>query len=91
MKLSRFIMGLAPALAVAALIGFAAPTLSRADDAAPAAAAAASASAASSADIAYEWSRYRLPALPGDGQPRSVLVRTRVGGRFAPMPRDAPR
>ena len=49
MKLSRFIKGLAPALAVAALIGFAAPTLSLADDAAPAAPAAAAPAAAAPA------------------------------------------
>jgi Amt family ammonium transporter len=41
MKLSRFFAGLAPALAIAALVGFAAPAPSRADDAPAAAAAAA--------------------------------------------------
>jgi Amt family ammonium transporter len=40
MKLSRFFTGLAPALAIAALIGFAAPAPSRADDATPTPAAA---------------------------------------------------
>jgi len=49
MKLSRFIKGLAPALAVAALIGFSAPAPTRADDAAPAAAPAAAAPAAPAA------------------------------------------
>jgi Amt family ammonium transporter len=49
MKLSRFIKGIAPALAVAALIGFSAPSPSRADDAAPAAAAPAAAAPAAPA------------------------------------------
>jgi Amt family ammonium transporter len=54
MKLSRFFAGLAPALAIAALIGFAAPAPSWADDAAPAAAAtpAAAAPAATAAPAA---------------------------------------
>ncbi len=46
MKLSRFITGLAPALAIAAMIGFAAPAPSSAQDATPAAAPAAAAPAA---------------------------------------------
>jgi Amt family ammonium transporter len=45
MKLSRFFAGLAPALAIAALIGFAAPAPMWADDAAPAATAAPAAAA----------------------------------------------
>jgi len=52
MKLSRLFTGLAPALAIAALIGFAAPAPSRADDAAPAATATPAAAPAAAAPAA---------------------------------------
>ena len=52
MKFSRFLTGLAPALAIAALVGFAAPGPSQAQTASPAPAAAAPAAAAPAADAA---------------------------------------
>jgi ammonium transporter, Amt family len=65
MKLSRFITGLAPALAVAALLGFAAPAPSRADDAPPAAAPAAAAPAAPAAPAAAKPPPPGVPACAG--------------------------
>jgi Amt family ammonium transporter len=65
MKLSRLIKGLAPALALAALIGFAAPAPSLADDAAPAAAPAAAAPATPAAPAAAKPAPPATPACAG--------------------------
>ncbi|MGO9770560.1 MAG: hypothetical protein ACLPSW_13585, partial [Roseiarcus sp.] len=63
MKLSRFFAGLAPALAIAALVGFAAPAPSRADDA-PAAAATPAAAPAAAAPAAAAPATAAKPAPP---------------------------
>jgi Amt family ammonium transporter len=72
MKLSRFFTGLAPALAIAALIGFSGVSPSRADDApaapaaaAPAAAAPAAAAAAAAAPAAAKPAPPATPACAG--------------------------
>src|SRR5580658_7802535 len=67
MKLSRFFTGLAPALAIAALIGFSGVSPSRADDApaAPAAAAAAPAAPAAAAPAAAKPAPPATPACAG--------------------------
>jgi ammonium transporter, Amt family len=67
MKLSRFFTGLAPALAIAALIGFSGVSPSRADDApaAPAAAAPAAAAPAAAAPAAAKPAPPATPACAG--------------------------
>ena len=76
MKLSRFFAGLAPALAIAALIGFAAPAPSWADDAAPAVAAtpAAAASAAAPAATAAPAAAAPAAAAPAAAAPAGPLA-----------------
>ena len=82
MKLSRFFTGLAPALAIAAMIGFAAPAPSRADDAPAAAPAAAAATPAAPAPAPAA-----KPAPPAD----AGLRRRRRGDRRHRQIRGGPR
>ena len=81
MNLTRFLKGLAPALAVAALIGFSAPAPSFADDATPtpaaSAPAAAAPAAAAAAAPAAAGRRRRQAAAAGDAR----LRRRRRGDR----------
>ena len=79
MKLTRFFKGLAPALAVAALIGFAAPAPSFADDATPTPAAS-----------APPPPRLRA-GRPADATPAAAAPAAAAPAAAAPRPRPPPR
>jgi Amt family ammonium transporter len=83
MKLSRFFTGLAPALAIAALIGFSGISPSRADDAPAAAAPAAAAPAAAAPAAAAPAAKPAPPAVAACAGPVAAVAET---DKYAAVP-----
>ena len=86
MKLSRFLAGLAPALAIAALIGFAAPAPSRADDATPTPAASATPAPAAAPAAAAPAAAATKPAPPATPACAAAVAAVDATDKYAAVP-----